>query len=94
MLNRNDASTPMAQADRLIIGPTQVQANGPPGGAGYTGIWAMVRDELINRPCLRIALPNEDTHALVTRLRRSLDGLSSQLNLYFATGMEMQLDRV
>lgn len=46
----------------------------------------------MNRPYLSFDLPNEATRALVTRLRRSADGLRSQLNLYFASGMEMQPD--
>ena len=59
-----------------------------------TGSWAVVRDELINRPYLRLLWPEKDAWALVTRLRRTHDGTRSQLNLYFATDMEMQLDRV
>ena len=52
----------------------------------------MLRDETMNRSYLSFDLPNEATRALVTRLRRSADGLRSQLNLYFASGMEMQPD--
>jgi hypothetical protein len=51
------------------------------------------RDDILSRPYLRFDLPAEKTRALVTRLRRSPDGLRSQLHLYFASGMEMQLDR-
>ncbi len=51
-----------------------------------------MRDELLNRPYLRFELPTEEARALVTRLRRSADGLRSQLNLYFASGMELQLN--
>lgn len=62
-------------------------------GPNQTGNWAVTRDETLNRPYLSFDLPNEATRALVTRLRRSADGLYSQLHLYFASGMEMQLDR-
>ena len=57
-----------------------------------TGHWAVLRDELLNRPYLRFELPAEETRALVTRLRRSADGQQAQLNLYFASGMEIQLN--
>jgi hypothetical protein len=51
------------------------------------------RDELLNRPYLSLNLPSEDLRALVTRLRRTTDGARAQLNLYFSSGLEMQLDR-
>lgn len=95
VLNRNAATTLLAQATRVVLTPDRVQTHAP-AGAGRppeTGSWAVVRDELMNRPYLSFSLPDEDTRALVTRLRRSLDGLSSQLNLYFASGMELQLNR-
>ena len=94
VLNRNDASTPLAQAQRVVLTPPdQVQTHAPASADSHSGSWGVVRDELMNRPYLRFSLPEEDTRALVTRLRRSLDGLSSQLSLYFASGMEMQLHR-
>ena len=93
VLNRNDPGSPLALADRLVLRPGQVEARPTPPGPSQTGNWAVMRDELMNRPYLSFELPNEATRALVTRLRRSADGLHSQLNLYFASGMEMQLDR-
>ncbi|HEX8330954.1 MAG TPA: hypothetical protein VF629_25705 [Hymenobacter sp.] len=93
VLNRNDASTPLAQANRVVLTPNTVETHVSGSSEHPTGSWAVVRDELMNRPYLRFDLPEEDTRALVTRLRRSLDGLRSQLNLYFASGMEIQLDR-
>ena len=53
-----------------------------------------MRDEILNRPYLSFELSEEATRALVTRLRRSADGLRSKYNLYLASGMEMQFDRV
>ncbi len=93
VLNRNDPGSPLAQASRLVLKPGQIEALPPAPGVGQTGQWAIMRDEILNRPYLNFELPNEATRALVTRLRRSADGVRSQLNLYFASGMEMQLDR-
>jgi hypothetical protein len=93
VLNRNDPSSPLAQAERIVLSPGEVRAQLPPPALSQTGQWEVMRDEILNRPYLRFELPNEATRALVTRLRRSADGLHSQLNLYFASGMEMQLDR-
>ena len=93
VLNRNDPGSPLALAAQLIFTPGQLEVRPEPPGPSYTGSWAVVRDELMSRPYLSFELPKEATRALVTRLRRSADGLRSQLNLYFASGMEMQLDR-
>ena len=93
VLNRNDPSSPLALATRVVLKPGQVETQATAYGPSQTGQWAVMRDELMNRPYLNFELPNEATRALVTRLRRSADGLRSQLNLYFASGMEMQLDR-
>jgi hypothetical protein len=93
VLNRNDPGSPMAQATRLVLTPGQLETQATPSGPSHTGKWAVMRDDILNRPYLSFELPNEATRALVTRLRRSADGLRSQLNLYFASGMEMQLDR-
>lgn len=93
VLNRNDPGSPLAQAARLLLMPGQLEAQPPAPGISQTGQWAVMRDEILNRPYLNFELPNEATRALVTRMRRSADGLHSQLNLYFASGMEMQLDR-
>jgi hypothetical protein len=93
VLNRNDPHSPLAQATRLVLLPGQLEARTTVAGPSQTGQWAVMRDEILNRPYLSFELPDEATRALVTRLRRSADGLRSQLNLYFASGMEMQLDR-
>ncbi|WP_196283946.1 hypothetical protein [Hymenobacter jeongseonensis] len=83
----------MAQATRFVLKADQLEAQAPAAGLSQTGNWAVMRDEILNRPYLSFELPTEATRALVTRLRRSADGLNSQLNLYFSSGMEMQLDR-
>jgi hypothetical protein len=93
VLNRNDPDSPLAQATRLVLTPGHIEAQPPAPGTSQTGHWAVMRDEMMNRPYLSFELPDEATRALVTRLRRSADGLQSQLNLYFSSGMEMQLDR-
>ncbi|MFC6223849.1 hypothetical protein ACFP2F_11410 [Hymenobacter artigasi] len=93
VLNRNDPGSPLALAEQLALMPGHLETTPAPPGPGQTGNWAVLRDELMNRPYLNFELPNEATRALVTRMRRSADGLHSQLNLYFASGMEMQLDR-
>ena len=93
VLNQNDPASPLARAVRLVLAPGQLEAQPVPPAPAHTGHWAVMRDEILNRPYLTFELPEEDTRALVTRLRRSADGLRSQLNLYFASGMEMLLDR-
>ena len=50
----------------------------------------MVHDELLNRSYPRFELLAGETRALVTRLRRSAAGVRRQLNLYFASGVELQ----
>lgn len=93
VLNHNDPNSPMAQANHLELMPGKLVARSLLAGPAHTGQWAVMRDEILNRPYLNFDLPTEATRALVTRLRRSADGLQSQLNLYFASGMEMQLNR-
>lgn len=93
VLNRNDPGSPLAQASQLVLTPGKVVARSTAPGPDHTGQWEVMRDEMLNRPYLNFDLPNEAARALVTRLRRSADGLQSQLNLYFSSGMEMQLNR-
>ena len=93
VLNQNDPGTPLALANQLVLTPGMVVARTTDAGPDHTGHWEVMRDEMLNRPYLSFDLPNEAARALVTRLRRSADGLQSQLNLYFSSGMEMQLNR-
>jgi len=93
VLNRNDPGSPLALATRLLLDTDHLEAQSEDFGSTQTGQWAVMRDEVLNRPYLSFELPSEATRALVMRLRRSADGLQSHFNLYFASGMEMQLDR-
>jgi hypothetical protein len=91
VLNRADPASAFAQATDLLLGGQQLELQAP--DQRETGSWAVQRDELLNRPYLSLNLPSEDLRALVTRLRRTTDGARAQLNLYFSSGLEMQLDR-
>lgn len=91
VLNRNAPDTSLALATRFTIQPGTMQVQAPE--LHDSGQWTMERDSLLNRPYLELRLLQEETRALITRLRRSTDGLQSQLNLYFQSGMEIQLAR-
>jgi len=91
VVNRADPASALAQATSLLLSEELLQLQAPL--ASETGSWAVQRDELLNRPYLRLNFPTEEMRALVTRLRRTTDGARSQLNLYFSSGLEMQLDR-
>lgn len=92
VLNSIDPSSPLAQAGMLRLGPGGLETQAAGSGTGHAGQWAVQRDTVMNRPYLSFDLPAKNTRALVTRLRRSANGQHSQLHLYFASGMEMQLD--
>ncbi|WBA43661.1 hypothetical protein [Hymenobacter canadensis] len=91
VLNRNAPDSSLARATRFVLQPGIVQVQAPE--LQDSGQWTMERDSLLNRPYLELRLLQEETRALITRLRRSTDGLQSQLNLYFQSGMEIQLAR-
>lgn len=91
VLSGNAPDSLLAQATRLVLKAGQLETHAATAAQSQTGSWDVLRDELLNRPYLRFELPTEEARALVTRLRRSADGLRSQLNLYFASGMELQL---
>lgn len=91
VLNRADPASALAQATNLDLGRGELVLEAP--SHTETGSWDVQRDELLNRPYLRLNFPSEELRALVTRLRRTADGARSQLNLYFSSGLEMQLDR-
>lgn len=91
VLNRADPASSLAQATSLVLSGQLLELLAPT--QTETGSWAVLRDELLNRPYLRLNLPTEEMQALVTRLRRTTDGARAQLNLYFNSGLEMQLDR-
>jgi hypothetical protein len=89
VLNRTDPNSTLAQATSLKLddGILHLQTD----SAVEEGHWQIQRDELLSRPYLELQMAQETTRALITRLRRSADGLRSQLNLYFLSGMEVQL---
>ncbi|MBG8552204.1 hypothetical protein [Hymenobacter guriensis] len=89
VLNRTDPTSTLAQATRVRLLPGELQLEATQHTEG--GSWSVQRDELMQRPYLEIEVAQETTRALITRLRRSADGLYSQLNLYFLSGMEVQL---
>lgn len=91
VLNRTDPATTLARAERFHLEPGRVAIDAP--GQQDVGNWLVQRDTLLNRPYLELNMEQEQTRALVTRLRRSRDGSTSQLSLYFQSGMEMQLIR-
>jgi hypothetical protein len=91
VLNRNNPDSPLARATKLSLGPSTLRVHA--SDAEDTGNWSMQRDNLLNRPYLELQLLQEQTRALITRLRRSTDGMNSQLILYFQSGMEIQLAR-
>lgn len=91
VLNRNNPDTPLARATRVSLRPGMLQVQS--SDLQDSGRWSMERDSLLNRPYLELSLVREETRALITRLRRSSDGQHSQLNLYFQSGMEIQLAR-
>lgn len=89
VLNQTDPTSLLACAEHLALEPGRVRVEG--AGQHDQGNWLVQRDTLLNRPYLALDLSQEQTRALVTRLRRSRTGSQSQLNLYFQSGMEMQL---
>jgi hypothetical protein len=89
VLNRSNPDSALAHATRLLLEPGTLQVHAP--SQHDTGHWSVQRDGLLNRPYLELQLLQEETKALITRLRRSADGLQSQLNLYFQSGMELEL---
>jgi hypothetical protein len=92
VLNRSNPDSALAQATDFRLQPGSLQVQAPQ--QQETGKWEVQRDTLLNRPYLELYLTREQTRALITRLRRSTDGQQSQLNLYFQSGMEMQLTRM
>lgn len=89
VLNRADPGSALAQASRVYLQPGQLVVEAP--SRTEQGRWQVQRDQMLNRPYLEIQVAEEGTRALITRLRRSADGLKSQLNLYFLSGMELLL---
>ncbi|QDA61331.1 hypothetical protein [Hymenobacter jejuensis] len=91
VLNRNNPDSALAQATHFYLQPGTLKVQAPE--LQDTGNWTVERDSLLNRPYLELQLLQEETRALITRLRRSADGLQSQLSLYFQSGMELLLSQ-
>lgn len=91
VINRADPASALAQATNLLLSDVSLELHSP--ALSEIGSWTVQRDELLNRPYLSLNFPTEEMRALVTRLRRTADGARSQLNLYFSSGLEMQLNR-
>lgn len=89
VLNQTDPASMLARAEHFALQPGTVDVLA--ADQQDSGHWLVQRDALLNRPYLELHLGQEKTRALVTRLRRSRNGAESQLNLYFQSGMEMQL---
>jgi hypothetical protein len=89
VLNRADPDSLLAHAARVRLQPGQLVLEAP--NQASSGEWRVQRDQMLSRPYLEIQVAGEGTRALITRLRRSADGLQSQLNLYFLSGMELLL---
>lgn len=89
MLSRASAATALARATHLELQPGALDVVTPTDRAA--GRWSVNRDSLLSRPYLKLHTPDEEATALVTRLRRSADGLRSALTLYFQSGMELHL---
>jgi len=94
VLNRKDPDSLLARPMRLVLGPGQLETHAAPNGPAETGRWIVAHDELLNCPYPRFELLVGETRILVTRLRRSADGVRGQPNLYFASGMELQPGRL
>ncbi|MCC2545334.1 hypothetical protein LJY25_02670 [Hymenobacter sp. BT175] len=91
VLNRTDPDSPLAVATRFVLQSNTLELQA--SEIKETGQWSIQRDALLNRPYLDLNLSREQSRALITRLRRSSDGQHGQLNLYFQSGMELQLSR-
>lgn len=94
VLNRKDPDSLLARPMRLVLGPGQLETHAAPNGPAETGRWIVAHDELLNCPYPRFELLAGETRVLATCLRRSADGVRSQPNLYFASGMELQPGRL
>jgi hypothetical protein len=89
VLSQANPTTALARATQLQLQPGVLAVVTPTHRAA--GHWSVNRDELLSRPYLLLHTADEEATALVTRLRRSADGLRSALTLYFQTGMELHL---
>lgn len=90
-LNHANPTDLLAQATCLHMQEGALRLDTPGAPAPTLGHWQIERDSLLSRPYLRLQLAHEQVTALVTRLRRSLDGEYRALALYFQSGLELLL---
>ena len=91
VLNRSAPDNLLAQTTELSLQPGTLQLATPTATAA--GNWAVRRDELLSRPYLQFDVDEMAVSALVTRMRRSLDGHYRTLALYFQSGLELLLEQ-
>jgi hypothetical protein len=91
VLSQADPAGPLAQATFLHLQEGGLRLDTPDADAPATGQWSIERDDLLSRPYLQLQLASESVIALVTRLRRSVDGAYRTLVLYFQSGLELFL---
>ncbi len=89
VLNHADPTSALATATHVHLHEGTLRLDTPTDS--QTGRWQVERDSLLSRPYLLLELAQEQTTALITRLRRSLDGEYRTLVLYFQSGLELIL---
>jgi hypothetical protein len=89
VLNRTDPASVLAQATHLHLDHGLLRLDTP--SISQLGNWQVERDGLLSRPYLLLDLAQEQVKALITRLRRSLNGEYQTLVLYFHSGLELFL---
>ncbi|RSK47549.1 hypothetical protein [Hymenobacter rigui] len=82
-------TAPLAQATHLHLHEEGLRLDTL--GTPLSGDWCVTRDPLLSRPYLEFSVGGETVRALITRLRRSTDGLYQALVLYFQSGLELVL---
>ena len=89
ILNRSDPSAVLAQTTHVHLHTGTLRLDTP--ATSQVGQWEVERDSLLSRPYLSLSFAQEQVKALVTRLRRSLNGEHQLLVLYFQSGLELFL---
>lgn len=88
-LHHTSPTVPLAQATRLHLHKEGLLLDTP--DTPLAGDWRVARDPLLSRPYLEFIVDGQTVRALITRLRRSTDGLYQALVLYFQSGLELLL---
>ena len=85
---------PLSQATAVELAGTALRVDAPDAPEPTLGQWQLLLDPGIKRPYLELHLPDGSARALITRLRRSRGGEEGVLDLYFQSGLELQLHRL